>query len=172
MTNSFIYRQGAAADKDVLMQLAQEAYGQYAETLGDENWQKMKSSLHDEARFTELLQKSVSFVCTHEGKIVGAAYLMPSGNPTDFFKTEWCYIRLLGVRPGYSNNGIAKELTKMCLAYARETNETTMALHTSEFMDAARHIYEKLGFAVLRELDAYYGKKYWIYTLDLATAAL
>ncbi|MDX2173612.1 MAG: hypothetical protein SFY56_10845 [Bacteroidota bacterium] len=34
----------------------------------------------------------------------------------------------------------------MCIAHAKQNNEKTIALHTSEFMDAARHIYEGLGF--------------------------
>jgi ribosomal protein S18 acetylase RimI-like enzyme len=167
MKNSLIYRRGAVADKAALMQLAFAAYSQHADVLGAENWEIMKGNLNDEPRFSELLEKAASFVCVHDGSIVGAAYLMPSGNPTDFFKPEWCYIRMMGVHPEYSNNGIAKELAKMCLGHARETNETTMALHTSEFMDAARHVYERMGFTKLRQIDDFYGKKYWVYTLTL-----
>jgi ribosomal protein S18 acetylase RimI-like enzyme len=56
----------------------------------------------------------------------------------------------------------------MCIDKAKQTKEKTIALHTSEFMDAARHIYESLGFKVLHEIAPRLGKKYWLYTLDLS----
>ncbi len=83
------------------------------------------------------------------------------------FKAEWSYIRLVGVDPDYRGKGIAKNLTEMCLEFAKKTKEKIIALHTSEFMDAARHIYESLGFKVLREIEPRLGKRYWLYTLEL-----
>jgi ribosomal protein S18 acetylase RimI-like enzyme len=74
---------------------------------------------------------------------------------------------MVGVNPNYQGQGIAKVLTRMCIDYAKQNNEKTIALHTSEFMDAARHIYEDAGFKVLKEIPPLFGKKYWIYTLDL-----
>jgi ribosomal protein S18 acetylase RimI-like enzyme len=100
-------------------------------------------------------------------KIVGTAYIIPSGNPTDLFKKEWSYIRMVSVNPNYQGQGIAKALTKMCIAFAKQNKEKTIALHTSEFMDAARHIYENMGFKILKEIPALFGKKYWLYTLEL-----
>jgi hypothetical protein len=55
----------------------------------------------------------------------------------------------------------------MCIDKARVMGENTIALHTSEFHDAARHIYESLGFVKLKDLDLIYGKKYYLYTLEL-----
>ena len=95
------------------------------------------------------------------------AFIIPSENPWDIFKAEWSYIRMVGVNPKYQGQGIAKALTKMCIDHARQTNEKTIALHTSEFMDAARHIYESLGFKILQEIEPRLGKKYWLYTMDL-----
>jgi len=42
-----------------------------------------------------------------------------------------------------------------------------MALHTSEMMRSARHIYEKIGFNILKEIEPRLGVKYWLYTLEL-----
>lgn len=50
------------------------------------------------------------------------------------------------------------------------SNERTIALHTSEFMDAARHIYESVGFVKVKEIPARYGKKYWLYLLEISHA--
>ena len=85
-------------------------------------------------------------------------YIVPSGNPTELFKEDWSYIRFLGVNTKYRGNGIGKKLTDLCLEYAKETNEKYIALHTSEFMDSARAIYEKRGFTKTEEIE-YLGKK-------------
>jgi hypothetical protein len=34
-------------------------------------------------------------------------------------------------------------------------------------MDAARHIYESMGFTILQQIPDRLGKKYWLYTMDL-----
>jgi ribosomal protein S18 acetylase RimI-like enzyme len=98
---------------------------------------------------------------------VGVAFFVPHGNPAGFFSAEWCYIRRVGVRPEYQGKGIAQQLTQLCIEHARNTGEKTIALHTSEFMDAARHIYERTGFRRQEEVKTLFGKKYWVYLLEL-----
>jgi ribosomal protein S18 acetylase RimI-like enzyme len=74
---------------------------------------------------------------------------------------------MVGVDPTYGGKGIAQTLTEMCVDHAKTLNEKTIALHTSEFMDAARHIYEKNGFKRTQEIEPRYGKRYWLYRLEL-----
>ena len=95
------------------------------------------------------------------------AFLVPRGNPTEIFQGDWSYIRMVGVDPRFSGKGIGRQLTQHCIDFAKSTNEKTIALHTSEFMDAARHIYESLGFTPIKELPLRYGKRYWLYQLEL-----
>ncbi|GAC1444158.1 MAG: hypothetical protein NVSMB63_13390 [Sediminibacterium sp.] len=95
------------------------------------------------------------------------AYLVPGGNPTPIYQADWCNIRMVGVHPLYSGQGIAKKLIQLCIQHARQSNEKIITLHTSEIMDAARHIYESLGFTKLREIDPIYGMRYWLYKLEL-----
>ncbi len=165
--NNFTYRVATLNDKDQLKQLGLISYGQYANVLTPENIEKLRAGINNDERWLELLAKAKSFVCEHENKIIGMAFILPNGNPWDIFKTEWSYIRMVGVDPKYSGNGIAKALTNLCIDHAKQSGEKTIALHTSEFMNAARHIYESLGFKVLQEIDPRFGKKYWLYTLDL-----
>ena len=94
------------------------------------------------------------------------AFLVPKGNPTIIFQADWSYIRMVGVNPNFACKGIGKRLTQMCIDFAKNSNEAVIALHTSEFMNAARHIYESLGFKRSRELDSRYGKRYWLYKLE------
>ena len=95
------------------------------------------------------------------------AFLVPSGNPTTIFPADWCYLRMVGVHTNHSGKGIGKALTKMCVDEGKSSGEKTIGLHTSEFMDGARHIYESIGFRQVRELEPHLGKRYWLYKLDL-----
>jgi N-acetylglutamate synthase-like GNAT family acetyltransferase len=119
--------------------------------------------------YKDLLQVSRSFVCVADDKVVGMAFLIPSGNPTDLFLAEWSYVRMVGVSPDYSGKGIGKKLTQLCIDFAKKSGEKTICLHTSEVMNTARHIYESFGFSMLKAIPERYGLKYWIFKLDLAT---
>ena len=136
--------------------------------LTRENWNILNNSLNDDKTYIQLLDKSECIVCTTKNeKIIGMAFLVPKGNPTDIYNKEWSYIRLLTVDPEFGGQGIGRRLTANCIDLAKENGEKTIALHTSEFMLKARYIYESLGFAILREIDQRFGKRYWLYTLDL-----
>lgn len=161
------YRVGTINDVDQLQELGILAYGQFQSALTPDNWEIFNGNLVNKQKFIDILNIAKCFVCLDNDKIIGVAYIIPSGNPTDLFKTEWSYIRMVGVDPKYRGQAIAKTLTKLCIDHAKQSNERTIALHTSEFMDAARHIYESIGFKVLQEIPPLFGKKYWLYTLDL-----
>ena len=160
------YRKGNLSDKEQLQQLGLLSYGQFEKMLAPNHWQNMETFLTAPNSYSELLSASTPFVCEHDGKIAGMAFLIPKGNPTDIFDKDWSYIRMVGVDPAYSGNGIGQKLTQMCIDLARETQENVIALHTSEFMDNARH-YENLGFKQTKEIAPLYGKKYWLYLLNL-----
>lgn len=163
----FTYRSGTFNDKTELLELFQASYGPYVTLLNAEHANKLSAVLKDEEKMEALIKNSKSFICIHQNKIVGMAFIVLRGHPWDVFKTEWAYVRLVGVHPDYQGKGIAKTLTQMCITFAKENHEKTLALHTSEFMDAARHIYEKLGFRRYQEIEPRFGKKYWLYLLDI-----
>ncbi len=161
------YRTGSIADMQQLKSLGILAYSEFSKVLKPDKWAIMERNQKDEAQATAIIEKSTVFVCTHNETIVGTVYLMPHGNPTDIYPADWCYIRKLGVHPDYRGNGIAKALTQHCINEAVRTGEHTIALHTSEMMAPAVHMYEQLGFKRLREIDNPFGVVYWLYSLDL-----
>lgn len=165
--NNLSYRIGTINDIDQLQELAIIANGQFQSVFTPDNWEIFNGNLQDRQKLIDVLKIAKCFICLDSDKIIGVAYIIPSGNPTDLFKTDWSYIRKVAVHPKYRGQGISKTLTKMCIDHATQSNEKTIALHTSEFMDAARHIYESLGFKVLKEIPPLFGKKYWLYRLDL-----
>lgn len=162
------YRQGSIKDIEQLQELAIRSYREFSKVLTSDNWNLFNGNLKNRQKFIEILKIAKCFVCLDNNKIIGVAYIIPSGNPTDLFKAEWSYIRMVGVDPAYRGKGIAKALTNLCIDCARENDESVIALHTSEFMDAARHIYESMGFKILTEIPPLFGKKYWLYALELS----
>jgi ribosomal protein S18 acetylase RimI-like enzyme len=167
MSNKFTYRQSSINELEQLHELAIISYNEFKDMLESHHFADMDNRIRNKEQFSELVAKAALFVCEHDGCIVGAAYLMPKGNPIFVFQPEWSVIRMVGVHPSYRGYGISKELTKQCIAFAKQTGEQTIALHTSEFMNAARHIYESLGFMQIREIEPLFGKRYWLYLLDL-----
>jgi ribosomal protein S18 acetylase RimI-like enzyme len=160
-----IYREATIKDLNQLKDLALKSWIQFEEELSLENWGKLKINLSNNSTYESLLEKSYSLVCVSDtDKIIGMSFLVPSGNPTEIYDESWSYIRLVTVDPSYGGKGIGKQLTERCIEYAKQNGEKIIALHTSEMMHKARHIYENLGFTILKELAPRFEKKYWLYT--------
>lgn len=161
------FRNGNINDMQGIKVLAINAWTPFQKELTNENWKNLKAHLDNDDTYIELL-KSTSFLCTTDkDEIIGMAFLFSSGNPTELFDKNWSYIRYVSVDPNYAGKGIGKKLTENCIEFAKNTDEKIVALHTSEIMNAARHIYEGLGFKILKEIEPRLGKRYWIYTLKI-----
>jgi ribosomal protein S18 acetylase RimI-like enzyme len=167
MQGHLIYRDGLIKEKESLKQLGILSYNQFSKILSPADWNTMDRFLNNDTMWDQLVNGSKIFVCEDDEKIIGMAYLLPSGNPTHIYPADWSYIRMVGVNPEYRGKGIAQRLTQMCVDYARQSNEKIVGLHTSEKMDDARHIYESVGFAIYKEIGPVYGMKYWLYKLEL-----
>jgi ribosomal protein S18 acetylase RimI-like enzyme len=162
-----VYRTPTENDLEALKELSLAAYGQLKKHLSEKNWKKMEGVLTSEDNFPPMLKNSFGYVCEEDGRLLGMAFLVPSGNPTKIYSNETSYIRMVGVHPDAGGKGIAQALTRLCMDKAKETGEKTISLHSAEVMYTARHIYEKLGFRKVRLLDEHYGLRYWLYTYDI-----
>jgi ribosomal protein S18 acetylase RimI-like enzyme len=162
------YRQGNTEDLKNLKELTIISWQQFQKELTDENWQTLYGNISNDQTFIDLLATSHCFVCeTQHNEIVGMAFIVPSGNQHDIFEKEWAVIRFVTVSPAFGGQGIGRQLTKMCIELAKKNNEKIIALHTSEMMHSARHIYESYGFKILKEIEPRLGKKYWLYALEI-----
>lgn len=165
---NFSYRKGTKDEIQDLKELAIKSWSPFQEQLTAEHFDALSSRISSDLTYEELIDTSTCFVCVADnGALVGMAFLVPNGNPTDIYLTEWSYIRFVSVDPDFGGQGIGRKLTTLCIDLAKENGEKTIALHTGEMMDKARHIYESLGFEILHEIDRRLGKQYWLYTLEL-----
>jgi ribosomal protein S18 acetylase RimI-like enzyme len=161
------YRAAEEKDLEALSALALASYGQLKTYLTPANWKKMQGVLTSVDNFPQMIYNSFGFVYEEADRLLGMAFLVPSGNPTKIYSKETSYIRMVGVHPTAVGNGIAQSLTRLCMEKAATTGEHTISLHSAEIMFAARHIYEKLGFKKVKLLDSHYGLQYWLYRYDI-----
>ena len=164
------YRQAKLNDIEPMKKLAILSWAQFKNELTSENWAKLYDTISNENTYLELIQISDSIVCETKNRvIIGMAFLVPSGNPTDIYDAKWSYLRFVTVNPSFGGRGIGRKLTEECIKIAKRNKEQTIALHTSIMMPKARHLYESLGFEILREIEPRLGIQYWLYQLKLNT---
>ena len=162
------FRTGTNSDIPQLQELAIKSWGEYEKVLLPDDWIKLFNNISNPSTYSELLEIAHCEVCTNEeNTIVGMAFLVPSGNATEIYEASWCQLRFVSVDPSYNGQEIAKPITQKSISLGKHQNEQIMALHTSEMMDKARHIYESLGFTILKEIPPRFNKKYWLYTLTI-----
>jgi GNAT superfamily N-acetyltransferase len=99
---------------------------------------------------------------------VGAvAYIGPGKEKASFFNIDWPIMRMLVVAPAARGHGIGKALAAECLARARRDGAGVFGLHTSELMDVALPMYQRMGFKWHSPAPDIHGVKYGVYIKEL-----
>jgi len=62
-------------------------------------------------------------------------------------------VRLLAVAPEARGKGVGVALMRECVARARASGAARLTLHTTEMMQAAVRLYERMGFVRAPEID-------------------
>jgi GNAT superfamily N-acetyltransferase len=89
-----------------------------------------------------------------DGLVGGVTYVGGPGTPmSEFTDAEAAGIRMLAVDPARHGGGVGRRLVEACIARARADDRRRVILHTLPVMEAARHLYEDLGFARDESLD-------------------
>lgn len=118
-------------------------------------------------------------VAEREGVIVGSVLLYPAGAvfspPNRPPMTLACpEMRLLAVAPAARGAGIGAALVSECIRRARRSGSRALTLHTSDVMQAAMRMYERMGFVRDPELDFRLSEavtvKGYRFNLDLPTS--
>ena len=95
------------------------------------------------------------FVALVDGILAGTVTFVPGAGSSaaEFDDPRGCGIRMLAVAPAARGLGLGKALTVACLDAARRLSRRTVYLHTTDWMPAARRIYESMGFVRDETLD-------------------
>lgn len=104
-------------------------------------------------QYTELL-----IAVSSEGVIAGAVVYFSdmssygSGGTATAEKNASGF-RLLAVDPNARGKGIGKLLTQACIEKARKDRNEQLIIHSTEFMQVAWKMYERMGFKRSKDLD-------------------
>lgn len=126
-----------------------EAYREFVRP-GDADWDRYLGRIADVA---ERATRTTVLVAIDDGTILGSLTLELQGRVRDEsddehrpLAPEEAHIRMLGVDPGARGRGVARTLMATAERIAREAGKTRMTLNTTTRMEAARAMYERLGY--------------------------
>jgi ribosomal protein S18 acetylase RimI-like enzyme len=128
------------------------AFQQYENFIPSGVWQ---SYLEDILDVRSRLAEAELIVAVLNKQIVGTVTLY--SNVSRILKASWpkgwAGIRLLAVDPRCRRQGIGRALMDECVRRCRGQGIVTIGLHTTEIMDVARRMYERMGFTPVPEFD-------------------
>lgn len=152
--SDLILRDARDGDGDAIREVTLAAYSVYAPIMGPMWGFYEQNILATLANITPAEQ----IVAERDGSIVGTALLYPSGTvfhpPGGESATlAWPEMRLLAVAPSAQLLGIGAALVKECIRRAQQSGTAVLTLHTTEMMQVAMAMYERIGFQHAPELD-------------------
>jgi ribosomal protein S18 acetylase RimI-like enzyme len=143
--------------------LAIRAFEQFKDAY--EDWPALQAKIGNLSALADVGEVIVAEV---GGRIVGAvAYVGPGAPKAAFFRPEWSIMRMLVVDPDARGLGIGRVLAEECLRRAKRDQASVFALHTSELMQVALPMYQRMGFEWASSAPAIHGVEYGIYVKEL-----
>jgi GNAT superfamily N-acetyltransferase len=167
-----LLREARPDELDNVSLLIRDAYQQYENLLPLEAWKYYAEDMMDVRR---RLNESQLIVAELDGQLAGTVtlYLDAEHSSQGGWPAGWASIRLLAVHPAYRGRGIGRALINECIRQCRNQGIATIGLHTTEMMDVARRMYERMGFIRVPEFDFHPrpGVVVMAYRLDLKPPA-
>lgn len=158
-----VIRDFQQSDSPQVNALALRAFEQFKDTYDD--WLTLQAKI---ANMTSLGEAGEIIVAEAERQIVGAvAYVGPGAPKAAFFRPEWPIMRMLVVAPAFRGRGIGRALAEECFRRAKRDGASVFALHTSERMQVALPMYQRMGFKWAFSAPAIHEVEYGVYLKEL-----
>ncbi|PLX23543.1 MAG: GNAT family N-acetyltransferase [Marinilabiliales bacterium] len=162
-SSDFVVRNAYSEEFEEIGSLLVQVYSQlegFPTAMEQPDYYRMLANIGEQTKKpeTELLVAASS-----DGKIAGAVvyfsdmkYYGSGGTATQ--EKNASGFRLLAVNPIYRGLGLGKLLTNACIEKAKSRKQRNVVIHTTEAMQTAWHMYEKIGFKRSKNLDFMQGK--------------
>lgn len=158
MVDKLIIREIARSEYDALGQLMVAVYANLAGFPSPSEQPDYYKMLARIGTFNERPQTCVLVALSQQGELLGGVVYFGdmaqygSGGSAPLEKNA-SGIRLLAVDPRSRGAGVGKALTNACIQMARDRGHHQVILHTTQSMQVAWSMYDKLGFRRSPDLD-------------------
>ncbi len=151
MDADVLIREGCEAEQDQVEALVKKAYREFQPLFSEKVWKTWMDNIWE----TVHSPAGVVIVAESEGKIQGVVKFYPDASRAGMgtWPREVASMRILAVDPSNRGKGYGTLLAGECIRRAKRLQIAAIYLYTGPFMQAARHIYEKLGFKRAPEFD-------------------
>jgi len=147
-------RDALEGDREAARKVTLAAYEEYAKSMPLFFWEGYRKNMVE-----SLDEKGPAqhMVAEYVGKIVGSVLLYPPGASAYGADVDESAalpeMRLLAVNPAMRGQGIGTALTRECVQRAQRAGASALGLHTTDLMQTAIQMYERMGFVRATELD-------------------
>jgi GNAT superfamily N-acetyltransferase len=147
MSGDIQIRQARDDELDLVASLAVDAYAEYARHMAPDAWSAFAQNI---ANVRGRSNEAEILVAERDGELVGTVTLFTDwrGAQPDSYG-----VRLLAVPPEQRGTGVGRALMEHCIERARTQGRDRVVLTTTQEMETARDLYERLGFVRDPALD-------------------
>jgi ribosomal protein S18 acetylase RimI-like enzyme len=140
------------------------AYREFAPP-GDEDWEEYLGEIADVAARAGV---TTVLVALEDGRILGTATMeldhkVPGSDPERQLEPGEAHLRMLGVDPGVRGRGVGRALVEASIELARARGKRFVGLSTTNVMEIARGMYERMGFEPVPERDRHFDNGFALY---------
>ena len=134
-------------ETDRVAELLVEAYAEYAARMSPDAWASFAQIIGNvRGRMTE----AEILVAERDGRPVGSVTVFSQGRGV---REQTLGVRMLGVPPSERGTGVGRALMEYVIERARSAGLERVVLTTSQEMETARDLYERMGFRREPALD-------------------
>ena len=129
-----------------------DAYHEFRPIFPPERWDTVYARWGDV--WSPLLHSEI-LVAVDNDRLLGVVIFYPNGSLSGQgeWPAGWAGMARLAVRPEHRRQGVGRALTEACIHRCRQRAIATLGLHTTDWMVAARALYERLRFTREPSLD-------------------
>ncbi len=148
-------RDAGTSDRGAIEAVTLSAYQQFGAVMPPALWDRYRENI---VSTLAAAKPKTQIVAEADGRIVGSVLLYPAGTEIvppggSSMTLALPEVRLLAVAPSARGQGIGALLMDECVRRARESGAKALTLHTTDMMQAAMRLYERLGFQRMPDLD-------------------